>query len=50
MEEAAEWTSGRERDAMQIERAADDVARCFLLERELFEGGCRRRSTARSWG
>ncbi len=49
LEEAAEWTSGRERDAMQIERAADDVARAFLLERELFEGGCRRPSTARSW-
>jgi ribonuclease R len=38
LEEAAEWTSGRERDAMQIERAADDVASAFLLERELFEG------------
>jgi ribonuclease R len=38
LEEAAEWTSGRERDAMQIERAADDIARAFLLERELFEG------------
>jgi ribonuclease R len=38
LEEAGEWTSGRERDAMQIERAADDVARAFLLERELFEG------------
>ena len=37
LEEAAEWTSGRERDAMAIERAADDVARAFLLERELFE-------------
>jgi ribonuclease R len=38
LEEAAEWTSGRERDGMSIERAADDVARAFLLERELFEG------------
>jgi ribonuclease R len=38
LDEAAEWTSGRERDAMSIERAADDVARAFLLERELFEG------------
>jgi ribonuclease R len=38
LDEAAEWTSGRERDAMQIERAADDVARAFLLERSLFEG------------
>jgi ribonuclease R len=37
LDEAAEWTSGRERDAMSIERAADDVARAFLLERELFE-------------
>jgi ribonuclease R len=37
LEEAAEWTSGRERDAMKIERAADDVARAFLLERRLFE-------------
>jgi ribonuclease R len=37
--EAAAWTSARERAAMSIERAADDVARCFLLERELFEGG-----------
>jgi ribonuclease R len=36
--EAADWTSGRERDAMQIERAADDIARAFLLERRLFEG------------
>jgi len=38
LDEAAEWTSGRERDAMSIERAADDVARAFLLERALFEG------------
>ncbi|HEY6760861.1 MAG TPA: RNB domain-containing ribonuclease [Baekduia sp.] len=35
--EAADWTSSRERDAMQIERAADDVANAFLLERLLFE-------------
>ena len=34
-----EWCSKRERDAMTIERAADDVARCFLLEAELFERG-----------
>jgi ribonuclease R len=38
LDEAADWTSGRERDAMQIERAADDVANAFLLERLLFEG------------
>lgn len=36
---AGDWTSARERDAMQIERVADDVARCFLLERRLFEQG-----------
>ena len=34
---SATWTSARERDAMTIERDADDVARCFLLERELVE-------------
>ncbi|HEV2061486.1 MAG TPA: RNB domain-containing ribonuclease, partial [Solirubrobacteraceae bacterium] len=39
LDEAGEWTSARERDAMVIERDADDVARCFVLERELFEGG-----------
>jgi ribonuclease R len=32
---AAPWTSAREREAMVIERDADDVARCFLLERLL---------------
>jgi ribonuclease R len=32
-------TSGREREAMTIERDADDVARCFLLERALFDAG-----------
>ncbi|HEU4973818.1 MAG TPA: RNB domain-containing ribonuclease [Baekduia sp.] len=42
LEEAGDWTSGRERDAMTIERDADDVARAFLLERELFEGGTER--------
>jgi ribonuclease R len=30
---AAPWTSSRERQAMVIERDADDIARCFLLER-----------------
>jgi ribonuclease R len=39
MEEAGSWTSTRERDALSIERAADDVARCFLLERRLYEQG-----------
>jgi ribonuclease R len=36
---AGPWTSQRERAAMTIERDADDVASCFLLERRLFEGG-----------
>ncbi len=39
LEEAGTWSSARERDAMSIERMADRVARAFLLERELFEGG-----------
>jgi ribonuclease R len=32
---AGPWTSGLERQAMTIERDADDVARCFLLQRSL---------------
>ena len=40
---AGPWTSTRERDAMTIERDADDVARCFLLERELRQDGDRDR-------
>jgi ribonuclease R len=39
LEQAGEWCSLRERDAMTIERAADDVARAFLLETELFQRG-----------
>ncbi len=39
LEALGEWTSGRERAAMEIERDGDDVARCFALERELLEGG-----------
>ena len=39
MPETGAWSSARERDAMQIERLADRVARAFVLERELFEGG-----------
>ena len=39
MESAGEWCSMRERDAMQVERRGDAIARCFLLEAELFEGG-----------
>ncbi len=36
--ELGEWTSEREREAMTIERDADDVARCFALERLVQEG------------
>jgi ribonuclease R len=39
MEGAGAWASARERDAMRLERDADDVARCFLLEQALFESG-----------
>ena len=38
---AGPWTSTREREAMTIERDADDIARCFLLERDLFRAGDR---------
>jgi ribonuclease R len=34
-----EWTSEREREAVAIEREADDVAACFRLERLLYEQG-----------
>ncbi len=37
--ELAAWTSERERAAMKIEHAGDDIARCFALERLLFETG-----------
>ncbi|MGI8920802.1 MAG: ribonuclease R family protein [Solirubrobacteraceae bacterium] len=36
--EAGDWTSDRERNAMTIERDADDIARCMLLEAALYEG------------
>jgi ribonuclease R len=39
LEAAGEWCSARERDAMAIERKADNIARAFLLERRLFEQG-----------
>ena len=39
MDGAGEWCSIRERDAMVIERSGDAIARCFLLEAELFERG-----------
>ncbi len=37
--ELGAWTSEREREAMILERDADDVARCFALERALYEQG-----------
>ena len=39
LDAAGEWCSARERDAMAIERKADNIARAFLLERRLFEQG-----------
>jgi ribonuclease R len=36
---AGPWTSSRERGAMVIERDADDVARCFLLQRQVAAAG-----------
>jgi ribonuclease R len=41
MDAAGEWCSLRERDAMAIERLADNVARAFLLESSLFRDGWR---------
>jgi ribonuclease R len=43
VQNAGPWCSTREREAMTIERDADDVASCFLLERELRAGGDRDR-------
>jgi ribonuclease R len=40
--ELGEWTSERERDAMKLERDADDVAACSHLERRLYEVGWER--------
>jgi ribonuclease R len=42
LETAGDWCSTRERGAMAIERAGDAVARCFALERELFESSWQR--------
>ncbi len=36
---AGQWASTREREAISIERSADDVALCFLLEHLLAETG-----------
>jgi ribonuclease R len=43
VQNAGPWCSTREREAMTIERDADDVVSCFLLERELFTGSDRDR-------
>jgi ribonuclease R len=50
VDELATWTSTRERDAMTIERDADRVARCFLLERELVAAGSDTRFTGEVTG
>jgi ribonuclease R len=39
MGQLGEWASEREREAMKIERAGDDLARCFALEQALYEDG-----------
>jgi ribonuclease R len=39
LDEAGENSSAREREAMKIERDADDVCLAFLLERRLYEEG-----------
>jgi ribonuclease R len=36
---AGPWTSAKEREALMIERGADDIARSFLLERLVFAEG-----------
>jgi ribonuclease R len=42
LSQLGEWTSEREREAMKIERDADDVAACSHLERRLYEEGSER--------
>ncbi|MFT4048777.1 MAG: RNB domain-containing ribonuclease [Solirubrobacterales bacterium] len=39
LQEEAEWTSQREREAMKIERKADDIVRAFLLQSMLEDSG-----------
>jgi ribonuclease R len=43
MAELGVWSSECEREAMKIERDADDVATCFDLERRLYEHGWEQR-------
>ncbi len=47
--ELGEWCSERERFAMEIERDADDVARCFALERHLYDHAAADDDDARSF-
>jgi ribonuclease R len=37
--ELGEWASEREREAAKLEHKGDDIAVCFMLERQLLEGG-----------
>jgi ribonuclease R len=39
LDELAEWTSERERDAARLEHRGDDIAACFMLEQVLIDGG-----------
>jgi ribonuclease R len=39
LEQLAEWTSQRERDAAQVEHRADEICLAWLLERQLFHAG-----------
>jgi ribonuclease R len=39
LNDVAEWTSARERDAMRIEYLADEICLAWLLERRLFHEG-----------
>ncbi|MGI8428619.1 MAG: RNB domain-containing ribonuclease [Solirubrobacteraceae bacterium] len=39
MADVGAWCSAREREAIAIERDADDIARCFMLERSLQSWG-----------
>ena len=39
LDDAAEWASGREREAAQAEHAADAICLAWLLDRRLFELG-----------
>ena len=46
---AGPWASAREREAMTIERDADDIALCFLLERRMVAAGLTKRCSRARW-